>query len=199
MARVISFEGCVGAGKTSLTNYFSRDLRLEKILEEYKHNPFLKSFYQGSNIGLEVEITFVLIHFWQLKEAEQRPDRDEFILADFSIEKDLVYAVLNLDGDELEVFREVYDYVIQQVGLPEAVIYIDLTLDILKRRIFQRGRPYEMDADPAYFKDYNGKVKEFFEKEAGSTVFFFDVDDVELEPENEKLEEIRKRILDLIR
>jgi len=194
MIRIISFEGSVGAGKTSLTNYFSHELKIGKILEEYERNPFLHDFYKGSKVNLETEITFLLIHYSQLKKVLEDSE-ESFILADFSIEKDLVYAVLNLNDTEFRIFKNIYDYVIQQVGVPTLVIYIDLSLKILKRRIFQRGRPYEMAADPDYFKEYNDKVKEHFRDRTQSEVHFFNVDDLDLDPDNRKLSQIRKVIV----
>lgn len=199
MVKIISFEGCVGAGKTSLTNYFSHELKAEKILEEYEANPFLKKFYEGdSNITLETELTFLMIHYSQLKNAI-KDCRDDFIIADFSIEKDLVYAKLNLNKDELRIFEDAYNYVIKQVGIPHVVLYTDLSLKILKRRIFQRGRSYEINADPEYFKQYNDKVKEYFKKEAKSKTYFFDVDDLDLDPDNRKLSQIRDKIIEIMK
>ena len=198
MVKIISFEGCVGAGKTTLTNYFSHELKCEKILEAYEINPFLKEFYAKSNVILETELTFLLIHYSQLKKA-LKECKGNFILSDFSIEKDLVYAKLNLNKRELEIFGHVYDYIISKVGIPYAVIYIDLSLNILKRRIFQRGRPYEINADPVYFKKYNDKVKEYFRKYAHSKVLFFNVDDLELDINNIKLKQIRGKIMELIK
>jgi len=197
MIKIISFEGCVGAGKTSLTNYFSHELKVGKILEEYDRNPFLRDFYEGSDVNLETEITFLLIHYSQLKKTLKNHNGD-FILADFSIEKDLVYAILNLNTEELKVFETIYDYVIQQVGVPFVVIYIDLSLEVLRRRIFQRGRPYEINADLRYFKGYNDKVKEYFKEKAQSEVYFFDVDDLELDPDNRKLRQIRDKIQEVM-
>ncbi|MDL1957520.1 MAG: deoxynucleoside kinase [Candidatus Desulfofervidus auxilii] len=198
MVKIISFEGCVGAGKTSLTNYFSYELKCEKVLEAYEKNPFLEDFYAKSDVALETEITFLLIHFSQLKKALSEC-KGNFILSDFSIEKDLVYAKLNLNEKELKVFEQIYNYVISKVGVPYAVIYLDLSLNILRRRIFQRGRPYEINADPTYFKKYNDKVKEYFKKYTHSKVFFFNVDDLDLEPENKKLTQIRNKIMELIK
>ena len=198
MAKIISFEGCVGAGKTSLTNYFSYEMGMEKVLEEYERNPFLKEFYDGQDVKLETELTFLLIHYSQLKKAI-KTIRDAVILVDFSIEKDLVYAGLNLDGKELEIFENVYNHVIQEVKVPDVVIYIDLSLKVLKRRIFQRGRPYEMKADIKYFKEYNDKVKAYFEDKSKSQVYFFDVDDLELDPDNKKLSQIRNTIHKVVR
>ncbi|MFZ2071323.1 MAG: deoxynucleoside kinase [Halobacteriota archaeon] len=173
------------------------ELKLRKILEGYERNPFLSDFYEGSNVNLETEITFLLIHYSQLKEALKNHVSD-FILADFSIEKDLVYAILNLNTDELKVFENIYDYVIHEVGVPYVVIYIDLSLGILRRRIFQRGRPYELNADIRYFKQYNDKVKLYFKKKAQSKVHFFDVSDLELDHDNRKLMQIRDKILEVV-
>lgn len=198
MAKIVSFEGCVGAGKTSLANYFSYELKIEKVLEEYERNPFLKEFYEGLDVNLETESTFLLIHHSQLKKAI-RSCKDIFILADFSIEKDLVYARLNLNNKELNVFENIYNYVIQEVGIPHAVIYIDLSSKVLRRRIFQRGRPYEINADIEYFKEYNDKVKEYFKNESKSKVYFFNVDDLEFDPDSEKLSQIRTAALKIIR
>lgn len=199
MTKIISFEGCVGAGKTSLTNFFSPDLKIGKILEEYKKNPFLREFYETDlNINLESELTFLLIHYSQLKRAAV-DCQDAFMIADFTIEKDLVYAKLNLNKEELEIFENIYDYAIQKVGLPCAVIYIDLPVKILKRRIFQRGRPYEMSAEPVYFKEYNDRVKEYFKNESQSEVYFFDVGDLELDPDDRKLKQVRDKITEVMK
>lgn len=198
MAKLISIEGCVGAGKTSLANYFSYELKTGKVLEEYEKNPFLKEFYKGPDVNLETEITFLLIHHSQLKKTI-KSCKDAFVLADFSIEKDLVYARVNLNNKGIKVFENIYNYVIQEVGIPHAVIYIDLSSEVLRRRIFQRGRPYEMNADIRYFKEYNDKVREYFKNESKSKVYFFDVDDLELDPDNEKLSQIRNTILEATR
>ena len=198
MAKTISFEGCVAAGKTSLANYFSYELKIGRILEEYDRNPFLKEFYEGLDVNLETEVAFLLIHHSQLKKAI-KSCKDAFILADFSIEKDLVYARLSLNNKELNIFENIYDYVIQEVGIPHAVIYVDLSLKGLRRRIFQRGRPYEISVDMNYFKEYSDKVKQYFKNESRSKVYFFDVDDLELDPDNEKLSQIRNTILEATR
>ncbi|MFX0139777.1 MAG: deoxynucleoside kinase [Candidatus Hodarchaeota archaeon] len=199
MVKIISFEGGIGVGKTSLTNYFSYKLKMGKILEKYDINPFLKEFYEGDlNINLETEFTFLLIHYSQLKKLIKN-NQKSFILADFSIEKDLVYAKLNLNKQELSLFEKVYNYVINEVGLPKVVIYLDLSLKILKRIIFQRGRTYEINADPKYFKDFNDKIGEYFKNESKSKVYFINVDELVLDPDNRKLQKIRDIIVDVIK
>ena len=119
-------------------------------------------------------------------------------MADFTIEKDLVYAKLNLNEAEFKLFNTVYGYVSGKVGIPDVVIYIDLSPKVLKRRISQRGRPYEMSADASYFKDFNDKVRHFFEDESKSEVYFYDVADLELKPDNNKLRSISELVFKII-
>ncbi|MCK5017737.1 MAG: deoxynucleoside kinase [Candidatus Peribacteraceae bacterium] len=192
MTKIISFEGCIGAGKTALTNYFTHKLRYEKMLEEYQKNPFLSDFYRGTNVMLETEITFLMIHYSQIKEMIKQ--NNNIVFGDYSIEKDYVFAKLNLPEDELSIFQEAYDFVIKKIGLPDEVIYIDLSIDILKKRIYQRGRQYEMDTDPNYFIEYNNKIKHYFKEESICNVHFLNVDDLEIEPGNEKLSQINEII-----
>ena len=198
MVTLISFEGGIGAGKTSLTNYFSYEFNIGKVLEEYERNPFLREFYEGSNVNLETEISFLLIHYSQLKKAI-KDCKDDYVFADFSIEKDLVFALLNLDKEELKIFKTAYEYVIKQVGVPYVVIYVDLSLKLLRRRIFQRGRPFEITKEPNYFKEYDDKVKEYFKTKAQSKVYFFNVDDLEFDSDNKKLVKIKEQILKVMK
>lgn len=195
---IISFEGCVGAGKSSLTNYFAYTLKCPKIIETYEINPFIKRFYEGADIKFETELSFLLIHYSQIKEM-MRIHTDKTIFCDFSIEKDLVYAEMNLPDKQLRIFEETYNYIIDEVGLPESVIYIDLSLNIIRRRIFQRGRQYEIDMNPKYFKDYNDRVREHFKKYSKTNNYFFNVDDLVLDPENMKLNQIKNTILNIIK
>ena len=44
-----------------------------------------------------------------------------------------------------------------------------------------------MNADLMCFREYNDKVRSFFRSETGSKLYFFDVGDLDVSPENEKL------------
>jgi deoxyguanosine kinase len=192
MAKIISFEGPIGAGKTTLVNYFSSQLKLKKILEHSQQNPFIDKFYTGDDVKLETELTFLLLHYSLLKNSLAL--KDEIILTDFSIEKDLVFARMNLNRDEFKLFKQCYDYVNENIRKPELVIYLDLPFNILRQRIIKRERPYEMNVDPNYFKKFNDEVKGYFQKESKSNVYYYEVDDLELNRDNKKLSIISELI-----
>ena len=195
--KVISFEGSIGAGKTSLTNFFSHEFKCNKLCEEYEINPFLKKFYEKKDVNFETEVTFLLIHYYQLRNALDSKSND-LIFLDFSIEKDLAYARMNLGGKRLTLFENIFDHVIGEVGLPDLVIYIEISAKILRRRIFQRGRPYELSADFSYFEKYHNANKSFFLNETKSDVNFFDVDNLMLESDDPTINQIRQAILQKI-
>ena len=192
--RLVSFEGGIGSGKTSLTNYFSTELKLPKILEAYDQNPFLKGFYAGQDVKLETEVSFLLIHYSQLKRAIDT-HKDSLVLSDYSIEKDLVYARLNLTKVQLGVFEHAYNYVVQEVGLPDVVIYQDLPLKALKARIMDRGRFYEMDMEADYLKLCANQLKNYFLHESRSHVHIVNVSDLKLDSDNHVLSQIRANIM----
>ena len=188
--RLVSFEGGIGSGKTSLANYFSTELKLPKILEAYDQNPFLKGFYAGEDVKLETEAAFLLIHYSQLKRATNI-HKDSLVLSDYSIEKDLVYAKLNLTKTQLGVFGHAYKYVVQEVGLPDVVIYLDLPLKALRARVMHRGRSYEMDMESDYLGRYADRVKCYFQQESNSNVHTVDVNDLKFDCDDPALSQIR--------
>lgn len=194
--RLVSFEGGIGSGKTSLTNYFSSELKLPKILEAYDQNPFLKDFYAGEDVKLETEIAFLLIHYSQIKRAIN-VHKDSLVLSDYSIEKDLVYAKLNLTKTQLGVFEHAYNYVVQEVGLPDVVIYLDLPLESMMPRIVQRGRSYEINMEAGYLRRCAKRVKRYFQQESRSNVQTVDVSDLKLDPANHGLSQIRSVLTSL--
>ena len=195
--KIVSFEGSIGSGKTSLTNYFSHELGTSKLLEDFSENPFLHKFYEG-NVDFEAETCFLMIHYYQIRSAIKTL-QDDLVFMDFSIEKDLVYARMNLQGEELAIFEATYKYVIGNIVLPDLVIYVDLSNRILKRRIFQRGREFEMNADLDYFDNYSEHNKRYFLNESKSKVVHLNVDDLVLDPDDSKLSQIREIIHQNIR
>ncbi len=156
MSKIVSFEGSIGAGKTTLANYFADELGLERVLERHDNNPFLNDFYAGADVKLETEITFLLQHYSLLKAARSKPG---MVIADFSVEKDLVFAKMNLRKDELAIFKRVYEFVVAQVEIPDLVVYLDVSGNTLIQRVAQRGRASEVNVDPGYLERYGQLLK----------------------------------------
>lgn len=188
MGKVISIEGCMGAGKTTLVNFLSDELGVEKILEQAYQNPFIDEFYSGANVKLETELTFLLQHYSLLKKARQK---DSLVLTDFSIEKDLVFARLNLTQDEFRIFQNVYDFVVDSVGTSDMVIFLELPIEVLFERVRLRGRPYEVNIDPIYFRNYGERLKSYFAYESKGKILTIGGKDLEPMPSNPGIRQIK--------
>lgn len=86
----------------------------------------------------------MLIHYHQYR------DLDQFVVLDYSLVKDLVFADLNLGDADHELFEAVYARTSGSVAIPDVSVFLDLDLENIVQRVRDRGRDYERDIDPAY-------------------------------------------------
>ena len=64
----IVIEGCIGAGKTSLSKMLSEDYNAQLILERFVDNSFLPKFYKDPiHYAFPVEMAFLTDRYQQLK------------------------------------------------------------------------------------------------------------------------------------
>lgn len=78
----VSIEGCISAGKSTLSKLLSDCLEYKLVLEDYKSNRFLENFYTENNkeISFATEMEFLLLHYQQLINI----DYSKNIISDFS-------------------------------------------------------------------------------------------------------------------
>jgi deoxyadenosine/deoxycytidine kinase len=73
-------------------------------------------------------------------------------VADFLIDKDRLFAELNLDREELALYEQIYEKLEIEAPVPDLVIYLQATVDALLQRIARRGIPYERMIDRRYLE-----------------------------------------------
>lgn len=167
-ARYIVVEGPIGAGKTSLSRRLAERLQAETLFEQPEANPFLGRFYQGSDRwALATQLSFLFQRFDQLAlhagdEAEGRR-----VVSDFILEKDPLFAGLNLADDELALYRRIFDAMKPaSPPVPDLVIYLQAKPETLAERIRKRG----MDAERRITESYLERVAERYAR------FFYEYD-----------------------
>src|SRR6266566_365773 len=88
--RLLSFEGCVGAGKTTLAEGTAAVRATQLLLEDFSAVPFLEEFHSDPvGCALETEFAFLLQHYHQLRLAARTGGE---IITDFAFTKDVIYA-----------------------------------------------------------------------------------------------------------
>jgi len=161
--RYIVVEGPIGAGKTALAKRLAQSLSAELILEEALENPFLERFYrEGKSAALPTQMFFL---FSRARQIEQLRQTDMFAtvrVCDYLFAKDRLFAELNLDSDELALYEQIADKLAVEAPVPDLVIYLQASVDVLFERIDRRGIGFEKMIDRAYLEQLTDIYARFF-------------------------------------
>jgi deoxyguanosine kinase len=194
----IAIEGVIGAGKTTIAAFLAEHFSAKLLLEEYEENPFLVKFYEEKDkYSFPLELSFLASRYHQVKnEIEKRDLFQEKIVSDFVLYKSLVFASINLKGDELELYKKLFQIMFQQIPIPDLTIYIYQGIDTLKNNIRQRGRDYEVNIQDSYLEQLNENYLAYFKQLTQHRIVIIDGSeyDIVLHPENkQKLIELMSR------
>ncbi len=193
----IVVEGPIGVGKTTLATKLAKTFKTELMLELADENPFLTRFYTDpKSVALPTQLFFLFQRAKQLEELRQTDMFKPVQVSDFLIEKDKMFASINLDDDELALYHQVYERLTLDVPVPDLVIYLQAPVDVLMRRIRERGRAFESPVTRSYLKKISDAYIEFFYHYSMSPLLIVNTQDFDLS-DNEKdydllLEHIRK-------
>ena len=163
--RYVVVEGPIGAGKTSLTHKLAERLNADTLLENASDNPFLPRFYQEpKRYALPTQLHFLFERSRQLRELAPGDLFRAGTVSDFLIDKDMLFARLNLDDDEFDLYQKVYADLALQAPTPDLVIYLQAPVDALQERVKRRGVEFERGMDAGYLQRLANSYSEFFHR-----------------------------------
>ncbi len=192
----IAVEGPIGAGKTSLTRLLSRQLGGQMLLEDPDSNPFLERFYQNKEkFALATQLNFFLRRVEQIDEMVQMKLFDSVTVADFLLEKDPIFAKLNLSDDEFNLYRKIYDYLKPGAPVPELVIYLQASPTKLINRVKSRGKIYEKQITKDYLVLVFQEYQRFFHAYDRSPLLIVNSDNLNFVDSTRHFEMLYERIL----
>ncbi len=152
-SQFIVVEGPIGVGKTSLAKKLSESLSGTLILEDIDNNPFLDRFYKGGRGALPAQLHCLFQRAKQLEILRQSDLFSSIYVADFHLEKDKLFASVNLDSSELELYEKVYENMDIENVVPDLVIYLQANPSVLLERIARRNIPSEKFIDRNYLEN----------------------------------------------
>ena len=152
-SQFIVVEGPIGVGKTSLAKKLSESLSGTLILEDIDNNPFLDRFYKGGRGALPAQLHCLFQRAKQLEILRQSDLFSSIYVADFHLEKDKLFASVNLDSSELELYEKVYENMDIENVVPDLVIYLQANPSVLLERIARRNVPSEKFIDRNYLEN----------------------------------------------
>ncbi|MDP1660128.1 MAG: deoxynucleoside kinase [Methylotenera sp.] len=167
----IVIEGPIGCGKTTLAKMLADQFPVDYLSEKAESNPFLPRFYQDAQrYSLPTQLFFLFQRANQIKDLSQRDMFAKPIIADFFLEKDPLFARLNLDDEEYALYHQIYQHLQLKAPKPDLVIYLQTPIDALMERIEERSVSYEQDIPREYIERLANAYSEFFHNYDASPV-----------------------------
>ena len=193
----LAIEGVIGVGKTTLARMLQPTFQSELLLEVFEENPFLSDFYADrQRYAFQTQTFFLLSRYHQQRRFV--PDvlaNRQSLIADYTFDKDMLFAGINLKGDELEMYYRVHDALAERHPQPDLMVYLRASTDVLMQRITFRDRSYERQMERSYIEELNRAYENFFTKPFDHTpVLTIETDNLNIVQNPEHLKLIENRI-----
>lgn len=190
-------EGVIGVGKTSMVKMLVQRIGGKAVLEEFEENPFLAEFYQDMNAyAFQTQLFFLLSRFKQQERLLELDLFAEYVLSDYLFAKDRIFACLTLDDHELTLYDEVHGALARRVALPDLVIYLQASTDVLMDRIRGRDREMERGMDRDYIHKLNEAYNYFFFHYTDTPLLVVNTDEVDFVSRRSDFDDLAAEILE---
>ena len=194
--RHIVLEGPIGVGKTSLVNLLADRFGARAVLEQPAENPFLAKFYTDRRgYAFQTQLFFLIQRFHQQRELLQQDLFSQSTVCDYMFAKDKIFAYLNLDGDELRLYEQIYDLLAAETIRPDLVIYLVAEPRILLERIKTRGNEYEKPITAEYLSDLTAAYSRFFFAYDDSPLLVVNTNDIDFVNNGDDFEALVEQVL----
>lgn len=192
----VVIEGNIGSGKTSLSKLLAERWGSRLMLEEFKDNPFLPKFYQDpKQHGFALELSFLAERYHQKRNELNRTDLfHPGLVCDYSFAKSLVFARINLDPDEFELYQNLFSIIHGRLPKPDLLVFLYCSPEKSKRQIKKRGREYEQEIDLDYLSSINQGYLDFFKQQQNSRIVTIDTENLDFVQSDQD----RKNVFELI-
>ena len=191
-------EGPIGVGKTSLVRRLAQSFGCGALFEQAEENPFLDRFYRDPrSAAFPAQLFFLFQRSRQLEGLRQGDLFRGALISDFMFEKDRLFAELNLDRHELDLYRKVYAQLAIQTPVPDLVVYLQAPVEVLLERIQKRGLKHERFIEAAYLQRLSDSYIQFFYQYNNAPLLIVNAADIDFANNDDDYQLLREQIIEV--
>jgi deoxyadenosine/deoxycytidine kinase len=191
--RFIVIEGPLRVGKTTLARVLAERLHARRI-HDCEDNPFLADFYaEKPGAAFRAQLYFLMERQKRVREALSG-DAPGPVISDFLMEKDRIFANLNLDDEELKLYDRYYEGLTVELPSPDLVIYLQAKPEILRARLAKKKAREESHISPEYIEEVSRAYEHFFFRYEAADLLVVDTSEIDFVERNEDLQQLLRRL-----
>ncbi len=191
--RYIVVEGPIRVGKSTLARILADRLHARRVFD-CEDNPFLSDFYREvPGAAFRAQMYFLLERRRRLQEMrlEETPGA---IVGDFLLEKDKIFAYINLDNEELKLYERYFEIFAADLPAPDLVIYLQASPDVLRERIARKAAPAETQVSQDYLAEVVRAYEHFFFRYSASDLLVVNTSEIDFVDRNADLQQLLRRL-----
>ena len=191
----IVVEGPIGSGKSTLAKLLANEYHANMFSEKAERNPFLPKFYEDmQHYALPTQLFFLFQRANQISELKQKDIFSNGVIADFFLQKDPIFAKLNLDDEEFKLYHQIYQHLELKVPTPDLVIYLQTPVELLRQRVQKRNINYEQRITREYLERIAESYSSYFHNDHDSNVLIVNNENIDLLEDKSALTMLIERI-----
>ena len=187
----VAIEGPIGVGKTSLAKLLAEKLGARTVLEDFEDNPFLSDFYEDpERFAFQTQLNFLIQRYQQQQELRQIDIFHNLLITDYMFIKDRLFASLNLNEKEMNLYDTIANLLEKNVINPDLVIYLQGDTDTLMKNISKRNRSFEVNISYKYIDGLNEVYNEYFFRYQDTPLIIINTNNIDFVNNFNDLEEV---------
>lgn len=160
---LISIEGGIGVGKSTLVHFCSQFLQCSPVYEQPEKTPFLEDFYRAHekrDVARHLLYTFLFLQERQLRQALPCSLRGDLVICDFHPLKNLVFAKVLLPTDDQVLLTKLYHTL--RIPQPDLIIYLKADEHTILSRLRKKHDQYLDSLDFTFLTQICSAYESFF-------------------------------------
>ena len=196
--RFIVVEGPLRVGKSTLAKVLAERLHARRVYD-CEDNPFLADFYREKpGSAFRAQMYFLVERQRRLREA-LAIEAPGPVISDYLMEKDRIFANLNLNDEELKLYERYYETLAVDLPAPDLVIYLQAKPEVLRTRIAKKAARDETHISLEYIEEVARAYEHFFFRYAASDLLVINTSEIDFVERSADLQQLLRRLQDPVK